>query len=92
MAGGDRQNAVLKRKWPAASHDFKLDARIVPERIEIVPTVDIKPNARNAKKHPEQQIALLQENFENFGFTTPLLVDEDYVIRRVAGDREGGGF
>ena len=59
---------------------IKLDARIMPECIDIVAIDDLKPNSRNAKKHPERQIALLQENFGEFGFTTPLLVDEDNVI------------
>ena len=75
---------------------IRLDARIVPEciEIEIVPIGDLKPNARNAKKHPERQIALLQENFEPFGFTTPLLVDEDNQIiaghgRYLAAKRSG---
>lgn len=75
---------------------IRLDARIVPEciEIEIVLIGDLKPNARNAKKHPERQIALLQENFEAFGFTTPLLVDEDNNIiaghgRYLAAKRSG---
>jgi DNA modification methylase len=55
-----------------------LDARIpIPECIEIIPISNIQLNPRNAKKHPEKQIALLQENIEKFGFTNPLLVDED---------------
>ena len=59
---------------------IRLDARIRAECIEVVAIGDLKPNPRNAKKHPEQQIALLQKNFETFGFTTPLLVDEKNVI------------
>ena len=56
----------------------RLDARIpIPEFIEVVPISDIQLNPRNAKKHPERQIAVLQENIEKFGFTNPLLVDED---------------
>jgi 16S rRNA G966 N2-methylase RsmD len=56
----------------------RLDARIpIPECIEIIPISNIQLNPRNTKKHPEKQIALLQENIEKFGFTNPLLVDED---------------
>ena len=56
----------------------RLDARIpIPECIEIIPISDIQLNPRNAKTHPERQIALLQENIVKFGFTNPLLVDED---------------
>ncbi|SHN82511.1 site-specific DNA-methyltransferase [Bradyrhizobium erythrophlei] len=59
---------------------IRLDARIRAECVEVVPIVELHPNPKNAKKHPEKQIALLQANFEQFGFTTPLLVDEDNKI------------
>jgi hypothetical protein len=60
------------------SPQVRLDAQIpIPECIEVVPISNIKLNPRNTKKHPERQIALLQENIEKFGFTNPLLVDED---------------
>ena len=73
---------------------IRLDARIRAECIEVVAIGDLKPNPRNAKKHPEQQIALLQKNFETFGFTTPLLVDEKTEIiaghaRYLAAQRSG---
>jgi hypothetical protein len=56
----------------------QLTARIrVPECIEAVGIRTIQLNPRNAKKHPEKQIALLRENIERFGFTNPLLVDEN---------------
>jgi DNA modification methylase len=56
---------------------IKLDARIrIPECIEAVGIGTIQLNERNAKKHPEKQIVLLQENIVCFGFTNPLLVDE----------------
>jgi DNA modification methylase len=45
-----------------------------------VPIGDLKPNRSNAKKHPEQQIALLVENYKQFGFTQPILIDEEGVI------------
>jgi DNA modification methylase len=59
---------------------IKLDARIKAERIEIVPIDELKPNPKNAKKHPEAQIALLEENIEEFGFTNPILIDENNQI------------
>jgi DNA modification methylase len=59
---------------------IKLDARIRAECVEIVAIDDLKPNSRNAKKHPDRQIALLRENFEQFGFTNPILVDENCNI------------
>ena len=38
---------------------IKLDARIRAECVEIVAIDDLKPKSRNAKKHPDRQIALL---------------------------------
>jgi DNA modification methylase len=39
-----------------------------------------KPTPRNAKKHSAHQIALLAESILQFGFTQPLIVDEDCNI------------
>lgn len=41
---------------------------------------DLKPYEKNSKNHPEEQINLLIENIKQFGFTTPLLVDENNTI------------
>jgi ParB-like chromosome segregation protein Spo0J len=49
-------------------------------KIECVPRGRLKPNRRNAKKHPSRQIALLVENYEQFGVTQPIVVDEDDTI------------
>jgi DNA modification methylase len=73
---------------------IRLDARIRVECVEIIAIDDLKPNPRNAKKHPDRQIALLRDNFEQFGFTNPILVDEKcnilagharYIAARQAG-------
>jgi len=36
----------------------------------------IRPNPRNARRHPPKQIAILAESIRNFGFTNPVLIDE----------------
>ena len=72
-ATADGSSAALDRR-------IRLDARIRAECVEIVDIKDLKPSSTNAKKHPHSQIARLQENFEAFGFTTPLLVDESTAI------------
>lgn len=56
------------------------DRRIKAQTIEHVPTDRLTPDPRNAKKHPDRQIALLQANFEQFGFTNPILIAESNVI------------
>lgn len=44
---------------------------------------EIKEYEKNAKKHPERQIALIAKSFENFGINQPIVVDKNNVI--VAG-------
>jgi DNA modification methylase len=63
-----------------ASATENLDVRIKATNIEFVPIERLKPNPRNAKKHPHRQIALLVENFEQFGVTQPIVVDEDDTV------------
>jgi len=41
---------------------------------------EIKPYAKNAKKHPEHQIKILMKDIEAFGFTFPMIIDKDHVI------------
>src|SRR6266566_7691607 len=36
----------------------------------------IRPNPRNARRHPPKQVAILAESIRNFGFTNPVLIDE----------------
>jgi hypothetical protein len=57
-----------------------LDERVKATKIEVVSIDRLKPNPRNAKKHPERQIALLVENYEQFGVTQPIVVDENDTI------------
>jgi DNA modification methylase len=40
----------------------------------------IKPHPKNARTHPAKQISRLVESINQFGFTSPLLVDENNVI------------
>lgn len=38
---------------------------------------DLKPYDKNAKTHPRKQVELLAKNIEKFGFTTPVLINEN---------------
>lgn len=38
---------------------------------------DLKPYDKNAKTHPKKQVELLAKNIEKFGFTTPILINEN---------------
>lgn len=48
--------------------------------IEMMKVKDIKPYARNAKKHGKVQIDNVAESIRQFGFTQPLVVDKDGVL------------
>lgn len=41
---------------------------------------ELKPYPRNARTHDKKQIRLLVENIKRFGFTTPILIDENKSI------------
>ncbi|MGE0829937.1 MAG: ParB/Srx family N-terminal domain-containing protein, partial [Hyphomonadaceae bacterium] len=47
------------------------------------PLSALKPYARNARQHSEAQINKIADSIKRFGFTNPILIDEDHNI--VAG-------
>lgn len=59
-----------------------MDLKYKPE-VEMASTAAIIGDARNARKHPDKQIAQLAANIERYGFQIPILVDDENVI--VAG-------
>lgn len=40
----------------------------------------LTPNPRNVRKHPAGQLEKLARNIQTFGFTAPLVVDQDFMI------------
>lgn len=48
--------------------------------VEQVAIADLKRNPRAAKKHSAKKISLLSQNIDTFGFTQPIIVDENNVI------------
>jgi hypothetical protein len=90
---------VVRKNPSAARRLAEAEARALHEKIsgmaiELVPIDSIKPNPRNAKEHPEHQIALLTENMREFGVTQPILIDETNTIlaghARLAAERRLG--
>src|SRR3990167_3986949 len=41
---------------------------------------ELKEYQKNARSHPQKQIDLLAKNIKKFGFTTPVLIDENNNI------------
>jgi predicted phage terminase large subunit-like protein len=48
--------------------------------IEQLPTAMLKPYANNARTHDERQIALIMASIEQFGFTNPIIAEDDGTI------------
>jgi hypothetical protein len=48
--------------------------------VEYKPPGSLTPYGRNPMKHPAEQIALIVASIEEFGFTIPVLVDENDMI------------
>lgn len=40
----------------------------------------IQPYAKNAKKHPEEQVTHIANSIREFGFRQPLVIDKDNVL------------
>jgi ParB-like nuclease domain len=58
-------------------------------KIAYVPIVLLKPYARNARTHDPAQIAQIAASIRQFGFTNPLLIDEEREIIAGHGRLEG---
>lgn len=49
-------------------------------KIENIKVEDLIPYEKNARTHPPKQIDILAKNIERFGFTTPILINNENVI------------
>lgn len=50
------------------------------KQVELIPIGDIKPYGLNNKNHPPEQLRILMNMITEFGFTDPILIDENNVI------------
>ena len=70
---GDAVMAHIVRRNPTKLSDVesrKLLEQIAAMAVELVAIGSVKPNPRNAKQHPEQQVLLIAENYESSASTT----------------------
>ena len=49
----------------------------LPQKIEILPAADLVTYARNSRTHDDAQVAQIAASIKEFGFTNPILIDED---------------
>ena len=54
--------------------------RVLDTAVAWRPIGSLTPAARNARTHPEAQIHRLAAAIRGFGFTAPVLVDEDGIV------------
>ena len=47
------------------------------QTIENINIEQLIPYARNSRKHPKEQIEQLAKSIKEFGFTNPVLIDQD---------------
>ena len=49
-------------------------------QIVVLPLDKVKPYAKNAKKHPEEQVRIIANSIKDFGFKVPLVIEKDGTI------------
>lgn len=57
-----------------------MDLRFAPEQIERIPVANLRPYDRNPRTHSDDQVAKLAASLIEFGWTVPVLVDDDGEI------------
>ena len=62
-----------KTQMPSTSHTQNVTTSDLP-------TSAVSPYSNNSRKHPEEQIQALTSAIKRFGFTQPIIVDEDHTI------------
>ena len=53
---------------------------MVPLKIDYLPVDNLRPYERNARTHSAEQVSQIAESIRQFGWTNPLLIDEDNEI------------
>jgi hypothetical protein len=77
---GAKQKITRKNAGLTPDEAARLSALMKAAKTERVAVDAIRPNPRNARRHPPKQVAVLAESMRKFGFTSPVLVDEDGEI------------
>ena len=65
------------------------------DKVERWPLTKLIPYARNARTHSDEQVAQIAASIREFGFTNPVLVDEEgtpELLRLELGELKLGGF
>lgn len=75
------KKTALAAKSPKGSKDAPSSGPTWPaDSVERRPVADLTPYARNARKHSPKQVDQIVASIKQWGFTVPVLVDEDGTI------------
>ncbi|MBU0554951.1 MAG: ParB N-terminal domain-containing protein [Alphaproteobacteria bacterium] len=66
-----------------SNNPIRGDGLIRSLKVELRPVTAVRPSPRNARTHSEKQITQIASSIRQFGFTNPIIVDDEGVI--VAG-------
>lgn len=55
-------------------------SKIHSDKVEQIALDNLKPSPRNARTHSKKQIAQITKSLDAFGFTNPLLIDDQNII------------
>lgn len=64
----------------SASETHDSPAFPIAQATKLVPIDELKPYARNAKRHPDAQIQLLKQSIERYGFNAPVLISDGEIV------------
>lgn len=73
---GDAETAASDRARQIEQIDDEFRRAVEQGAIEYIPVGDLRPNPRNARKHPESQIDSLAASIRQFGFIGVITIDE----------------
>jgi hypothetical protein len=74
------KDAKQAEKRDARPPAHKNGASSAQHKVELVPTTSLTPYERNPMQHPPEQVELIVRSIKEYGFTVPLLCDENYMI------------
>jgi len=74
----DTTSSIRDRQIEQIDDEFR--RAVGPGAIEYLPVGDLKPDPRNARKHPRSQIDLLAASIRQFGFVGAIVIDGENAI------------
>jgi hypothetical protein len=74
------QRRKLETRLQAATVAPQVSEIMSHPSLEMLPPTELKPYPRNARTHSKKQVRQIANSIQRFGFTNPVLIDNDNVI------------